>query len=142
MKQVTREDFEVLSKYHPTEIRYFADTGVEINKRKPVRVIVRRPPASTNGAKSPQAGIPKNRHVQLTTKGAGNMSPSTLKYKVFTATCRIMQKDPTKVMTRPELTDALVKALPNLDKKSNIVPSVSSLIKSGNLRYVGEEASS
>lgn len=134
MRQVTKEDFEVLSKYHPAEIRYFADTSVEIKRRKPSRVTVKRPPKSPVAARP---NVVRGQFIQLTTKDIGATAPSTVKYNVYTEVKRALENDPTKVMRRTELTQAVDKAMPNYSKKSQIVPTITTLLRNGQLRYTG-----
>jgi hypothetical protein len=146
MKQVSKEDFEVLSKYHPAEIRYYADTGTEINRRKPVRVTVKRPPKAVTKKKvSPQEGAAKEsargKFVQLTTKPIGSTPPNSVKYNVYCGIKRVFGNDPTKVMKRTDLTKKLDTALPGFDKVSQITPTITALIKDGYMRYTGEAAS-
>ena len=142
MKQVSREDFEVLSKYHPTEIRYYADTGTEITKRKPVRVTVKRKPTvvATKSNRGGNRRANATKFVQLTTKSVGDMRPDSLQYRMYCDASRVLNEDPTKVLKRNELTDKLVKRHPKLNKKSHIVPAISGLIKRGFLRYTGASA--
>jgi len=144
MKQVSREDFEVLSKYHPTEIRYYADTGTEVTKRKPTRVTVKRnrKPIKHVGVEN---GVNRranaSKFVQLTTKGAGNMRSDSMQYRLYCETTRLLNEDPTKVLRRSDLTAKLVKKNPGLNKVSQIVPAISALIKGGYIRYTGEASS-
>ena len=142
MKQVSKEDFEVLSKYHPAEIRYYADTGTEVTRRKPTRVTVKRDrkPIKRVGKQAAKGGNRANasKFVQLTTKNAGAMRPNTLQYAIYCDATRVLKEDPTKVLKRNELTAKLVARNPNNDKDTQIVPTISALIKNGYLRYTGE----
>jgi len=144
MKQVPREDFECLTKYHPGEIRYYVDTGIAIAKNRGAKVNVRRKPRSQAGAngttRNPQSGVAKNQFVQVTVKGAGNMHTDSIQYNVYATATRILANDPTKVMKRRLLVKELVKALPQYHKVSQITPSVTALIRLGHLRYTGAQA--
>lgn len=147
LRQVSKEEFEVLTRFHPGEVRYYVDVNKALNTRnKGAKVNVRRKPIK----RVPQAQAPvghggnranASRHVQLTTKGAGSMNAGTIQYKVYCTASRALNEDPTKVLTRSELTAALAKRLPELNRKSQIVPSISALIRIGNLRYTGEASS-
>ena len=137
MKQVPRDDFEILTKYHPGEVRYYVDTAISIAKNRGARVSIRREPkAVINGDKKP---VTRNygKYVQL---GIGIYVPKlgTKAHMVLHAVKAILEKDPTKVMLRPELTKAVAVRLPQHDKKSVIVPALTVLIREGTLRYTGE----
>lgn len=136
MKQVPRDDFEILTKYHPGEVRYYVDTAIAIAKNRGAKVNVsRKPKAVVCGAKKP-AVISYGKHVQL---GIGTYVPKlgTKSYMVLHAAKAILENDPTKVMLRPELTQAVAVRLPQHDKKSVIVPALTLLIREGTLRYTG-----
>lgn len=137
MKQVPREDFECLTKYHPGEIRYYVDTNIAIAKNRGAKVSVKRKPKPTS---NPQTGVTKNKFIQVTVKGAGNMHADSIQYGVYCQATRILANDPTKVMKRRELVTELVKALPQYNKISQITPSVTALIRLGHLRYTGAQA--
>jgi hypothetical protein len=140
MKQVPREDFEVLTKYHPGEIRYYVDTNKVIAKNRGAKVTVRRKPIKDKTGNSKTSHSNRGLHIQLGVKGAGNMSTSSIQYNVYCAATRVLAEDPTKVMLRTDLTKQLESALPSYSKVSQIVPSITSLIKSGRLRYTGAPA--
>jgi len=136
MRQVTKEQFEMLTIFHPGEIRYYVDIGTVVNKGRGAKISVKRTPRS--GASSKKSPKREVKYIQVTVKGAGNMRPDSLQYSVYSAATRALANDPTKVLSRKALTDALAKALPSVDRSSQIVPAISALIKLGNLRYTGE----
>jgi len=140
MKQVPREDFEILTKYHPGEIRYYVDTKTSIAKNRGAKVTVRRKPIKNKTNSSKTSHSNRGLHVQLGVAGTGNMSTSSVQYNVYCAASRVLAEDPTKVMLRTDLTKKLESVLPSYSKISQIVPSISSLIKSGRLRYTGAPA--
>jgi len=133
MRQVTKDEFEVLTRFHPGEVRYYIDVAKALNRNKGAKISVKRKPVV---AKQYGRNAPKQ-HVQLTTKDTSDMRPESLRYIVYRASMRAFGSDPTKVMTRGELTTKLCRTLPNRNKKSHIVPTISGLIKSGYLRYTG-----
>lgn len=135
MKQVPREDFEVLTKYHPGEVRYYVDTAIAIAKNKGARVSVRRAPVSV--ISHPKRTRTHGKHVQLGTQGI-EPKVGTKSYVVYAAVRKTLEQDPTKVMTRIELTQAVTKALPMHSKKSVITPAITTMIRQGVLRYTGE----
>lgn len=140
MRQVTKEQFEMLTIFHPGEVRYYVDINTVVNKNRGARVNVKRKPRKSGKSKSKgsaQSGVTKNQFVQVTTKGASNMRADSIQYNVYCAATRILANDPTKVMKRRELVKQLVKALPQYNKVSQITPSVTALIRLGNLRYTG-----
>ena len=142
LRQVSKEEFEVLTRFHPGEVRYYVDVNKALNTRnKGAKVSVKRKPIK----RVPQAPVGRggnranaSRHVQLTTKGAGEMRADTMQYVIYCDATRILNEDPTKVLKRNELTAALAKRQQNLNKASQLVPAISALIKTGYLRYTGE----
>jgi len=155
MKQVTKEEFEILTRFHPGEVRFYVDTGTDVARRSGTKVKVSHPAAKSrrplqtarhrtkavDGDKPPvnRPGFAANRNqfVQLGIKGANGMRPETITYNVYASCTRIFASDPTKVIKRTELTKKLEAALPQMGKTSQIVPAISALIKKGNLRYTG-----
>jgi len=139
MKQVPREDFEILTKYHPGEIRYYVDTSNTVKKNKGARVKVKRNPKKKIVRKTSHSN--RGRFVQLAVpNGQGNMMQGTKQYLVYSTVTRILENDPTKVLSRKELTDKTCAALPAHSKQSVIVPSISALLKLNRLRYTGDQA--
>lgn len=134
MRQVTAEEFEVLTRFHPGEVRYYVDTSKPLNRKQGAKVTVKKASRVSTNTLTGQAAA--GQHVQLTTKEMKS-SPGTLKYKVYRTAVNILQSDPTQVLLRSELTDKLAAALPHCDKKSQVVPTISGMIKTGELRYVG-----
>ena len=132
MRQVTKDEFEVLTRFHPGEVRYYVDVAKALCRNKGTKVVSVKP--AVQGIKGRRAPL---QHVQLTTKGTNGMNANTLRYRGYRAVARILNNDPTKVMTRRDLTAAFCKALPNLNKKSQVVPTISGLIQTGQLRYTG-----
>ena len=141
MRQVSKEEFEILTRFHPGEVRYYVDVNRALSTRsKGAKVNVRRKPIKRIPKATIKGGNRANasKFVQLTTKGAGNMQPNSMQYKLYCEATRVLNEDPTKVLKRNELTAKLVKRNPNLSKVSQIVPAISALIKGNYLRYTGE----
>lgn len=148
MRQVTKEEFEVLTKFHPGEVRYYVDVNKALATRnKGARVNVRRKPIKVapkkrgkgKGGNQPHGGNRANASlpIQLTVKSGTEMRPNTLQYTLYCDVTRVLNEDPTKVMVRSDLTKKLVARNPNLNKASQIVPTLSALITNGYLRYTG-----
>jgi len=141
MRQVSKEEFEVLTRFHPGEVRYYVDVNRALSTRsKGAKVNVKRKPIKRVGKQAAKGGNRANasKFVQLTTKNAGAMRPNTLQYAIYCDATRVLKEDPTKVLKRNELTAKLVARNPNNDKDTQIVPTISALIKNGYLRYTGE----
>ena len=145
MTQVTQAEFEVLTGFHPGEIRYYVDINSTVRRNKGARVAVRRHPSK--GATKPKApgrplsSINQGKHIQLALNGVGReIATGTKQYQVYASIKRILENDPTNVMLRTDLTAAVKKALPNVSKNSCIVPAITVLLKIGKLRYTGAPA--
>ena len=84
MRQVSKEQFEMLTIFHPGEVRYYVDIGTVVNKTRGARIDVRRKPSKTDRTTtSPQKGITKNKFVQVTVKGAGSMKAGSVQHKDY-----------------------------------------------------------
>lgn len=145
MRQVTKEEFEILTRFHPGEVRYYVDISSATKRKAGATVNVggTKLPHKTRPARGGKsASQNRGRFVQLGVKGAGNMSAGSVQYNVYVAASRILAEDPTKVLSRIDLTAKIGKAIPHYDKISRIVPSLSSLIRDGRLRYTGEPVQS
>jgi len=141
MRQVTREDFEILTKYHTGEIRYYVDVDNALpSKRKATRVTVKRKYKArkkpvkrivTVGV-NPKSGRTTNSPVQL-----GLTSPTFREGTKSQNWWRLVQlkfeKDPTKVIGRTELVNGIVDS--SVYTKQQIGPFVSECLKAGILRY-------
>lgn len=141
MRQVSKEQYEMLTIFHPGEVRYYVDIGIVTHRKRGASARNGKP---TTKHVSGHAGTSVVKHggshkrgqyVQLGVAGAGNMRPETVQYKVYCAATRILAEDPTKVMLRPNLTSALVMDLPDMDKVQQIVPAITTLIQTNRLRY-------
>lgn len=145
MRQVGKDEYEILTRFHPGEVRYYVDIAKATSRRKGEKVVkVTRKAKASVTVKSAPESMPANfsrrgysQHVQLTTQDAGSMRPDSIMCKVYTSCVSIFNADPTVVLTRSALTAKLVAAYPDWSKLSQIVPAISGLIKKGNLRYTG-----
>lgn len=143
MTQVTQAEFEVLTGFHPGEIRYYVDINSTVRRNKGARVAVRRQPskATAKADGKPLSLLNQGKHIQLALNGAGrDIKHGTKQYQVYSSITRILESDPTKVMLRTDLTAAVQKSLPNISKNSCIVPAITVLLKIGKLRYTGAPA--
>ena len=116
LKQVTKEEFDVLSKYFNAEVRYFVDFPVKSN-------------GSTH--KTPAKGV--NRRVRLTTR-APILADGTIVKRVYDGVVEVLDKDPTRLIGRHDLV-VQVRRTTNM-KKTQIDPAISSLLERGLLAYV------
>jgi hypothetical protein len=151
MTQVTQKEFEVLTSFHPGEVRYYVDINSTIRRNKGARIAVRREPSKAAAKPSvkpaseastlPLSTTNRGRFIQLGLSGAGrNINQGTAQYLVFSTITRILENDPTKVMKRTDLTAAVDAQLPNINRTSCIVPAITTLLKIGKLRYTGDPA--
>lgn len=145
MTQVTQAEFEILTGFHPGEIRYYVDINSTVRRNKGARIAVRRPPSKgtvkPTAPGKPLSFLNQGKHVQLALNGAGReIKSGTKQYQVYSSIKRILENDPTNVMLRTDLTAAVDKALPNTSKNSCIVPAITVLLKIGKLRYTGAPA--
>ena len=147
MRQVNKEEFEVLTRFHPGEVRYYVDISKAVNRNKGARVNVKRKPMVNRKPKTPIKAVGfklshsnSGRFVQLTVNGAasGDMQTGTKQYKVYSTVTRLLESDPTKVIKRTELTSKLVDELPQFSKNSVIVPAITALLRLKRIRYVGQ----
>lgn len=145
MKQVTQQDFEVLTKYHPGEVRYYVDTSVELRyKHKGARVNVRREPVAKKASKKAIKKVTKKRAINGTGKGTNKPVLLTGVKSKFGATAKIgnavetavrsiYERDPTQVVGRHDLTDMVVRKTGL--KIMQVSPVISDLISNHVLRY-------
>lgn len=119
MKQVTQQDFEVLKKYHPHEVRYYVELTA---------------PAKTNGRTGPVVGTKHNRRVQLTTKRYA-YRPNSISDRVHKAAVKVLDNDPTALIGRVDLMKQVGRRTGLARPK--IKSAVSSMLEHGLLRYAG-----
>ena len=155
MRQVSQEEYGILTRFHPGEVRYYVDIDKATSRTKGEKVVKTtrktKVPVAADGSTTnvtakavTKKTVPAifsrrgySQHVQLTTKDAGSMRPESILCKVYTSCVSIFNADPTVVLTRKALTEKLLAANPSMTKLSQIVPSISGLIAKGNLRYTG-----
>lgn len=118
LKQVTKEEFDVLKKYFNAEVRYFVDFPVKSN-------------GSTH--KTPATGKGVNRRVRLTTR-APILADGTIVKRVYDGVVKVLDKDPTRLIGRHDLV-VQVRRTTNM-KQTQIDPAISSLLEKGLLDYV------
>jgi hypothetical protein len=125
MKQVTREEFEVLKNYVPCEVRYY--------------VTANQIPTKTNGSgiklgKYHPAGT-QNARVQMT-NSQYSYKAGSISEKVQFAIWDILGKDPTRIIGRKDLVTQIVRKTGM--KKVRVSPPVTDMLANGSLRYVGK----
>jgi hypothetical protein len=141
MRQVSKDEYEVLTRFHPGEIRYYVDIDRATKRKQGNPVKIGRSRSLTKPAPKRvvhQRG--RSKFVQLTAKGSNGMRPDSLMQKTYNSIRDILQSDPTQVVTRRSLTDSLAAANPSMSRISQIVPTVSGLISRDYLRYSGGSA--
>lgn len=141
MKQVTKEEYEVLTRFHPGEIRYLVDTNKSISRRKGAKVTVKRKAAAPKVKATKKIGGrgSPNKHVQLTTNRY-EYKPGSLGEKVQRIVRIELENDPTNVVGRSDLVNRATSSCQGRFTKSQINPIVSDMIKHGDLRYTGANA--
>jgi hypothetical protein len=163
LKQVTQEEFEILTRFHPGEVRFYVDTNTDITRRVGTKVRITNEPVKPRKRKSakraaakpkakptwwdgvkpaasglnPKSGRPTNSPVQL-----GLSSPSFKEGSKAQNFWRLIllqfKKDPTVVVGRTVLVDSVVKT--SVYTKNQIGPFVSDCLKAGYLRYREDSA--
>ena len=116
MKQVPKEDYEVLKKYHRSEVRYFVEFGHETKTRKGGRKV-------------------ENRRLQMTTKKYRWSYSGTLEEKSYNAIRVILNNDPTQIIGRNDLAAQITRKT-NLSK-IQATQTIGELLKKGLLRFAG-----
>ncbi len=142
LRQVTKEEFEIMTRFHPGEIRYYVDIGSSVTRNKGATIKVKAKPVSMKKAKKQvnkgdnfRKNGSANRPIQLTT--------TRVDYKPESISCRVqrlvkiqMEADPTKVMGRSDLVNVVARS--SIFRKEQVNPVVSDLLMRGELRYMGE----
>jgi len=119
MKEVSKKDYAVLSKYHKGEIKYFIHL-TETRPTKPTKL------------KTHSSSLPSNRLVQLTLKRPKYRAGTSIE-RSYGAVKDILKHDPTRMIGRADLVKR-AKARYRL-KTHEIQPAVSTLLKDGLLAY-------
>lgn len=144
MRQVTKEEFEVLTRFHPGEIRYYVDVGRTLSSRhRGARVTVKRKPVTKKVAKKERTprkakaingtGKGANKPVRFTGKAAGFTHLAKIGTKVDEEVRRLFANDPVKIMGRSDLAQTVVLASGlTIDQ---VDPVISDLIARGVLAY-------
>jgi len=147
MRQVSKEEFEILTRFHPGEVRYYVDVdkalttrnrGAKINvKREPVKKKAKRkdenrakPTAASHVINGTGRGF--NKPLLYTGKDAGFLKIGTISKKVELEVKRLFDGIPTRVTGRSDLVNILIRNTGL--KRSNVDPVVSQMIKVGALR--------
>lgn len=148
MRQVSKEEFEVLTRFHPGEVRYYVDVGKALNTRhKGAKVNVKRKPiAKKIGKKAKRAG-PKpgkegraingtgrgmNKPIIYTGKDAGYILIGSVSKKVEAEVKRVYEGDATRVVGRSDLAKIVMRNTGLA--RGSVHPCISDLIKRGTLR--------
>lgn len=150
MRQVTKEEFEILTRFHPGEIRYYVDIGRATNRTKGAKVNVKRKPQTRKKKASKKKSAKKsgvvngtghglNQPVRYTGKEAGYMTSSTISIEVEKQVKEVFAGDPTRIIGRSDLTKII-------DKRSDlsmeqINPVISDLLSRGVIAYKKSAAS-
>ena len=127
MQQVSKEDFDILKKYHPGEVRYYIDLNGPICRRQ--KAVVQR---------SQRKGNKVNRRVQLTTKSHIWMHKNCLEQRSYDAIRQILDNDPTLIIGRNDLANQ-VKRKATMGKLQ-ATQTIGELLEKGLLRYVDDHS--
>lgn len=139
--QVPKEDFEVLSKYFPGEIRYYIDKSEPLShRRKATRVTVKRKYKSKKKDKAAApmeraingTGVGHNKPIRYTGSDAGYQVIGSISKKVEATVGKLYSGDPTRVFGQSDLINLVVREA-NLTK-ANVAPVISDLLKRDVLR--------
>jgi len=134
LRQVTKEEYDILTRFHPGEIRYYVDVGVSKYRKRPaVKKATTRGPrvvgASSNGD---GRTLPKNSPMQLVTT-AHQYKEGTLSLNLYRLVKLKFENDPTKVIGRTDLVNSIVHS--SIYAANQVGPFVSDCLKKGVLRY-------
>jgi hypothetical protein len=133
MRQVSRQDYEILTKYHPGEIRYYVDLQLATRKTTGTKVTVKPKRKKTNGDARRR---PKNSPVRLI-KSNHEFTHGTLQHTLYFELNRVFKRDPTMCMGRTDLVKLLMKRSGKAENQ--VGPFVSDcMFKHGILKYQGE----
>jgi len=137
MRQVNREDYEVLTKYHRGEVRYYIELNSATRKKTGTKVKLTPRPVKA-GAANKRIGTrrPKNSPLRLV-RTDFQFTVGTLQSHLYRYLTKIFQRDPTMIMGRSDLVALLMK---NSQKANNQAgPFISDCIfKHKVLKYQGE----
>ena len=144
MRQVCKEEFEILTRFHPGEIRYYVDVGKALNTRhKGAKVSVTRKPVKKKVAKkgakraSPQGINGRSGKVNNAAMLLGTHAPSFRENSKSESWWRLVKlqfhNDPTFLIGRTDLVNTIVSGSPYTTQQ--IGPFVSDCIRRGFLRY-------
>ena len=114
MKQITREQYEVLKDLVPTEIKYYAELPQQTNG---------------NGRAAPAPRRPRNQLVHLTTLKPDAISNS-ITGRIYSKISSALDKDPTKIIGRADLTKIVHRMDKGL-KKSTVSRTIGKFIDDG-----------
>jgi len=136
LRQVSKEEFEILTRFHPGEIRYYVDVGKALNTRhKGASVSVKRKPVKKKTAKKVISGrVGKSLNAPML---LGTHSPSFRENTKSESWWRLVRlqfhNDPTFVLGRTDLVKTIVDG--STYTTNQIGPFVSDCLKQGYLRY-------
>lgn len=142
LRQVSKEEFEILTRFHPGEIRFYVDVGKALNtrhkgaqvsvKRKPVKKKASAKKVASKKVISGRAGKTLNAPMIL-----GTNSPSFRENTKSESWWRLVKlqfhNDPTHVLGRTDLVNTIVNG--STYTNNQIGPFVSDCLKNGYLRY-------
>ena len=140
MRQVTREEYEVLTRFHPGEIRYYVDFD-RVTSRRTVgtKVKVRRGGArnTRKSLKTLSTGkkrkvVPQNSPVRLTTQRL-DIEPNTTLDDVYEGVKTALNNDPTAVMGRSDLCARVTNIVPHDRQRVNW--AVKAIMERGGIEY-------
>ena len=118
MKEISKDEYNVLKNYVPTRVRYFVDA--------PKRDVVRK----ANGR------APVNQRVHLTTKNPVYPTGSQIQ-RIYLTAVKVLNNDPTQIIGRADLAKQIGRQVK--DKKPSVFRSVTKLLADGFLAPVAGE---
>ncbi len=143
MRQVSREDYEVLTKYHTGEIRYYVELNSATRKKVGIKVKVTPrqvkavvPKLNVLGLKNQRGGRPRNSPIRMI-RTSFVFTKGTLQDHLYYYLIGIYKRDPTMTMGRSDLVELLMKRSNRAANQAG--PFISDCIfKHGILKYQGE----
>lgn len=130
MRQVSKEEFEVLTRFHPGEVRYYVNMDQVVARKRGGEQIVKL----NSGKRRFTSRIGTNNPVQLGL-ASSTFRDGTKAAKMWVVVRTAFEDDPTKVIGRTELVKRVAKDTAFIP--ANVGPFVSDCLKAGYLRYTG-----
>lgn len=142
MRQVTKEEFEVLTRFHPGEIRYYVDVSKATGRRSSAKTVTktrRKKRAKRTEKQSRKSAINGtgrgfNKPVQLISSSkVDSYGAGTIVRAVGAAVVRSFEGDPARVWGRTDLVNHVTRETGL--RIESVTPAASKLLQDGVIGY-------